>query len=111
RHAPFTGDRGSALDTLFSRIVFRNRIPVGNAQVLAVEQQAIDRDFGGDRNAYLGALAQAHATVGIARSVILDELKRRAIPALLAATGSDQPPYDWQANAMTTEARTMICLR
>ena len=111
RLAAFTGDRGSALDTLFARIVFRSRVQVGNDQVLAIEQQSIDRDFGGDRTAYLAALAQAHATVGIAQNVIRDELKRRAIPALLAAAGSDQAPYDWQANAMTTEARTMICLR
>jgi hypothetical protein len=111
RLAAFTGDRGSALDTLFARIVFRSRVQVGNDQVLAVEQQSIDRDFGGDRNAYLAALAQAHATVGIAQNVIRDELKRRAIPALLAAAGNDQAPFDWQANAMTTEARTMICLR
>ncbi len=111
RLAVFTGDRGSALDTLFARIVFRSRVQVGNDQVLAVEQQSIDRDFGGDRNAYLAALAQAHATLAIARNVIRDELKRRAIPAILAAAGNDQPPYDWQANWLTTEARTMLCLR
>ena len=111
RLAVFTGDRGSALDTLFARIVFRSRVQVGNDQVLAIEQQSIDRDFGGDRNAYLAALAQAHATLGVARNVIRDELKRRAIPAILAAAGSDQAPYDWQATWLTTEARTMICLR
>jgi hypothetical protein len=111
RLAVFTGDRSSALDTLFARIVFRSRVQVGNDQVLAVEQQSIDRDFGGDRSAYLAALAQAHATLGIARNVIRDELKRRAIPAILAATGSDQAPYDWEATWLTAEARTMICLR
>ncbi len=109
--AAFTGDRASALDTLFGRIVFRNRLQVGNDQVLAVEQQSIARDFGGDRNAYIAALTQAHATVGLARNVIRDELKRRAIPAILAPAGSDQAPYDWQAGFLTTEARTMICLR
>ncbi len=111
RLAAFTGDRASALDTLFARVVFRSRVQVGNNQVLAVEQQSIDRDFGGDRDAYLATLAQAHATPGIARNIISDELKRRALPALLAAAGSDQPPYDWEANRLTTEARTMICLR
>jgi hypothetical protein len=111
RLAAFTGDRRSALDTLFARIVFRNRLPVGNDAVLAVEQQAVDRDFGGNRNAYVAALGQAHATIAIARSVILDELKRRAIPTILGAAGSDQPPYEWEATVMTTEARTMICLR
>ena len=109
--ATFTGDRGSALDTLFGRIVFRSRVQVANDQVLAVEQQSIDRDFGGDRNAYLAALAQAHATLGVARNVIRDELKRRAIPALLAAAGSTQTPYDWEANWLSAESRTMICLR
>ena len=111
RLAAFTGDRGSALDTLFARIVFRNRLQVGNDEVLAVEQQSIDRDFGGDRNDFLAALAHAHATLGIARNVIRDELKRRAISAILASVGSDQAPYDWQAGWLTTEARTMICLR
>ena len=109
--AAFTGDRGSALDTLFGRIVFRNRLQVTNDQVLAVEQQSIARDFGGDRNAYIAALTQVHATVAFARNVIRDELKRRTIPAILAAAGSDQAPYDWQAGFLTTEARTMICLR
>ncbi len=111
RLAAFTGDRGSALDTLFGRIVFRSRLQVGNDQVLAVEQQSIDRDFGGDRNAYLAALTQVHATLASARNLIRDELKRRSIPAILAAAGSIQTPYDWQAGILTGEARTMICLR
>ena len=74
RLAAFTGSRSSALNTLFGRIVFRNRVTISNDQVLAVEQQSIDRDFGGDRSAYLAALTQEHATLGMARSVILDEL-------------------------------------
>jgi len=109
--AAFTGSRSTALDTLFARLVFRNLLPIGNAQVLAAEQQAIDREFGGDRNAYVAALAQAHATVAIARGLILDELRRRAIPTVLAAQGKSEPPYQWEQAWLLHETTAMICAR
>lgn len=109
--APFAGVRSYALDTLFARLVFRSRVQVGNADVLAVEQQAIDRDFGGDRAAYVTALTQEHATVAIARGLILDELRRRALPALLTTQDSLETPYQWEQDVLQHETSTMICAR
>jgi hypothetical protein len=109
--AAFTGSRATALDTLFARLVFRSLVPIGNDQVLAAEQQTIDRDFGGDRNAYLAALTQAHATVAIARGIILDELRRQALPALLASQGKNELPYQWEQDWLLRSTTGIICAR
>jgi hypothetical protein len=109
--AAFTGTRSTALDTLFARLVFRSLVPIGNAQVLAAEQQAIDRDFAGDRSAYLSALAKAHASPTIARGLMLDELRRRAIPELLATQGKSEPPYQWEQDWLLRSTTAIICAR
>jgi hypothetical protein len=44
--------------------------------VLAAEREVVRRAFHGSRSAYVAALRQAHATVGIARAVLGDELRR-----------------------------------
>src|SRR5581483_8281601 len=109
RLSALTGDRHAALDTLFVRTVLRSSAPVANAQVLAVERAAIARDFGGDRAAYLAALADAHATLGVARGLVRDELRRRAIAAWLRASGSAEPPLQWIADRTQRAAATAIC--
>ena len=53
RLTALTHDRHAAIDALFARLVLRSTATVTNAQVLAVERQAIARDFGGNRAAYL----------------------------------------------------------
>src|SRR5262249_7512754 len=73
RLAAFTHDRHAAIDALFTRLVFRSTVPVTNAQVLAVENGTVARDFGGNRAAYVGAVTQAGATLGMARDAIRDE--------------------------------------
>ncbi len=109
RLSALTGDRHAALDTLFARTVLRSSAPVTNAQVLAVERAAIARVFGGDRAAYLAALADAHATLGVARALVRDELRRRAIAARLRAAGSPVPPLQWIADRMQRAAGTALC--
>jgi hypothetical protein len=82
---------------------------VSNAQVLAVERQAIARAFAGSRPAYLAALAQAGATLGIARDVIRDELRRRALAAKLRASGTAVPPLQWIADRTAQALSFTIC--
>jgi hypothetical protein len=44
--------------------------------VLAAEREVVVESFHGSRSAYLAALRQAHATLGLARAVLADELRR-----------------------------------
>ncbi len=109
RLTALTHDRHSAIDALFARLVFRSAAPVTNARVLAVENASIARDFGGDRAAYMAAIAQTGATLGVARDAIRDELRRRAIGAMLGASGSTEPPLQWLADRTTQAVSLTIC--
>jgi hypothetical protein len=80
-----TGDRESAYSALFERLVESAQVPVPTAQVLAAERAVIAQAFGGSRAAYVNALQQAHASVGIARGVLGDELRRAQVEAALPA--------------------------
>ena len=71
-----TGDRDAALSALFERMVEASERPVSRHAVLAAEREVIQASFGGDRSAYLAALRQAHATLGLARAVLGDEIRR-----------------------------------
>ena len=71
-----TGDRDAALSALFERLVEAAERPVSRHAVLAAEQEVVRDSFHGSRSAYLAALRQAHATVGVALGVLGDELRR-----------------------------------
>ena len=71
-----TGDRNAALSSLFERNVEVAEQPVSRHALLAAEGEVIADSFHGSRNAYVAALRAAHATVGIARGVLTDELRR-----------------------------------
>jgi hypothetical protein len=71
-----TGDRNAALSALFERVVEVAEQPVSRHALLAAEREVIADSFHGSRNAYVAALRGAHATVGIARGVLTDELRR-----------------------------------
>jgi hypothetical protein len=101
-----TGDRHTAVTAAFARAVLQTAAPVTAAQVLTVERKAIARGFHGDRRAYLRALARRHATVGLARGVIRDELRRRAIAARLGSTGST---LAWTNDRESAAAANAIC--
>lgn len=55
-------------------------VPVTRAQVLAAEREVVQTRFHGERALYLRTLAQAHLTVGIARGILVDEL--RGLPTI-----------------------------
>ena len=74
--AALTGDRDAAFSALFERLVESAARPVSRHAVLAAQRTVIRDSFHGKRSAYLAALHQAHATAGIALSVLGDELRR-----------------------------------
>lgn len=71
-----TGDRNAAVSALFERVVEVSERPVSRRALLAAERQVIGNAFHGSRGAYLAAVKAAHATLGLARSVLADELRR-----------------------------------
>jgi hypothetical protein len=71
-----TGDRNAALSSSFERVVEVAEQPISRHALLAAEREVIADSFHGNRNAYVAALRTAHATVGIARGVLTDELRR-----------------------------------
>ena len=85
-----TGDRTAALSALFERLVEASERPVPEHAVLAAQREVIRDSFHGKRSAYLAALQQAHATPGIALSVLGDELRRARL---------EQPRYSRKPTA------------
>jgi hypothetical protein len=71
-----TGDRDAAVSALFERLVETSERQVSRHAMLAAQREVIADSFHGKRGAYLAALHEAHATVGIALSVLGDELRR-----------------------------------
>jgi hypothetical protein len=71
-----TGDRNAALSSMFERVVEVAEQPVSRHALLAAEREVVADSFHGSRTAYVAALRAAHATVGIARGVLTDELRR-----------------------------------
>ena len=77
--ARVTGDTQVALSALFARTMESAGHPVSSARVVALEQSIVDVRFHGRRSAYASALRARHASVTLAREVIADQLRRRAI--------------------------------
>jgi hypothetical protein len=71
-----TGDRDAALSAMFERVVEVAERPVTRRSLLAAEREVVADSFHGSRSAYLAAIHEAHATLGVARSVLADELRR-----------------------------------
>jgi hypothetical protein len=71
-----TGDRSAALSALFERLVESTEQRVPQKAVLAAEREVILESFHGSRSAYLAELRQSHATLGLARAILADEIRR-----------------------------------
>ena len=82
--ARMTGDREVAYTALLARLATTPYTRVSTKQVLAAERAVISSRFKGSRSAYAAALRTAHASVGVARGVIADELRRWEVEASLA---------------------------
>jgi hypothetical protein len=107
------GDPELALSALYARAVESRNARVTMDEILAAERAVIRRRFGGSRAAYLAALARDRATLGVARGVLADELRRRRllrrIPArapAAASLGSFQTTYaETLARQVVTDGR------
>jgi hypothetical protein len=81
--ARVTGDAELALSSLFGRLVESRFASASGAEVLAAERAVVRERFRGGRGAYLAALTRSRATVGVARGVLADEVRRSALQAKL----------------------------
>jgi hypothetical protein len=77
--AKVTGDREFALTALVARAVELERTSVTTAEVLAFERGIVASRFGGSRSTYAAALAEVGASLAVARGIVGDELRRRAL--------------------------------
>jgi hypothetical protein len=87
-----TGDRETAYSALFERLVESQYTLVSTKDVLAAERAVVAQQFNGSQSAYVAALRAAHASVGVARGVLGDELRR----ARVGDTLSTAPPSSAQ---------------
>ena len=78
-----TGDRDLAFSAEFQHAVLVEAKTVASADIQRAERNAILDHFGGSRAAYNTALARAKATPALARLILADELRRRAVEATL----------------------------
>jgi hypothetical protein len=78
-----TGDRDLAFSAEFQHAVLVEAKAVDPKEIVRVERNAILDHFGGSRAAYNAALARAKATPALARLILADELRRRAVEATL----------------------------
>jgi hypothetical protein len=70
------GDQNTALSLLFERLVEQHFAAASRSAILAAEREVVGESFGGNRAAYLAALATAHLSVATARTVLADEIRR-----------------------------------
>jgi hypothetical protein len=106
RLAALVRNRHTALTALFGRAVLERSVPVSEGQVIAAENRAITRSFHGNHAAYLRALTKRHATLWMARAIIRDELRRRALATKLVFKTTLQWVGDREARvAATTTCR------
>ena len=77
--AKVTGDRELALTALVVRAIERERARVSPTDALGVESRIVAARFGGSAAAYRSALAEAGASVSVARGIIGDGLRAREV--------------------------------
>jgi len=101
-----TGDPELAFSAAFARAIEQRTAQVTAGQILAAERAIISSRFGGSRGAYLGALKQGHASLGAARAIIGDQLRRSRIAARLRASSpSAQQISDFRDTYADLQAR------
>ncbi|MEX2210790.1 MAG: hypothetical protein WD689_03395 [Gaiellaceae bacterium] len=82
--ARLTGDASIAFSISFARAAEAVGPSVSLGRVLAAERRIVGLRFGGSRFAYLAALAEADASLNVARAALADELRRRDMAATMS---------------------------
>jgi hypothetical protein len=82
--AKVTGDRELALTALVARAIERERTQVSASDALALERRVVRARFGGNVAAYRSTLAEAGASLAVARGIMGDELRWNEIVARLS---------------------------
>jgi len=101
-----TGDAELAFSNAFARAVEQRAVKVTAADTLAAEHSIVAARFGGSRSAYLAAIAGAHTNLGVARSIIGDELRRARIESKFRVGGpSASQIADFRATFGDVQAR------
>jgi hypothetical protein len=77
--AKVTRDRELALTALVARAIERERTQVSPSEALALERRVVGARFRGSEAAYRSALADAGASVAVARGILGDELRWQEI--------------------------------
>ena len=91
-----TGDAELAFSNAYARVLEQWAVGVTPGEILAAERSIVAARFSYSRSAYLAAIADAHTTLAVARSVIADELRRGRIAAgfrVSTLTGDDIAEY------------------
>jgi hypothetical protein len=83
--AEVTKDRELALTALVARVAARERFPVPPSAALALERRVVATRFRGRATAFRSALADAGASLAVARGVLGDELRKLAVTERLSA--------------------------
>ncbi len=99
-----TGNLDTAVSATFVRQVLRRNLAVPTADIDVAETAVIDRAFGGSRDAYLAALAERHATAGVARGILEDQIRRERLNDQLGVTA-----LPWIADKVTVAIDTATC--
>jgi len=101
-----TGNRDLAYSAELQHAVLAEAAPVDSKLLAQAEIDTILDHFGGSRAAYLAALARAKATPALARMILADELRRRAVEATLhVAAPTETGLQQWYETYSATLAR------
>ncbi len=92
--------RQQGFTALLERVVQRTHLTIPAADILAAERRIVTRRFGGKRSLFRAELARQEVSLSFARSVLADELRRRALVQQFGA-----------AFAQTTEAEQATALQ
>lgn len=82
--AKVTGDTELALTALVARAIERERARVSPSNALAMERRIVRARFKGSSSAYHSALAEARASLTVARGILADELRWAEIVSRLS---------------------------
>jgi hypothetical protein len=103
---PVTGDADAAFTAAFARAVTSMQVKLKAKQVVDAERAVVAARFGGSFGRYRAALAKAHASAGVARGVIADELRESVIESgMRVAPPSSADMREYYVTYGETEAR------